>query len=53
MRNNIVLILMLVIPTLVTSQDVEMDLVNANEEFKWGVKFYNQGLYEKSVFFFF
>lgn len=32
------------------SQDVEMNLVNARDEFKWGVKFYNQGLYEKSVF---
>ncbi|OQY40815.1 MAG: hypothetical protein B6229_00620 [Spirochaetaceae bacterium 4572_7] len=32
------------------SQDVELNLVNAKDEFKWGVKFYNQGLYEKSVF---
>lgn len=34
----------------VTSQDVELNRINAKEEFKWGVKFFNQALYEKAVF---
>lgn len=36
--------------TLIFSQDVELNRINAKDEFKWGVKFFNQGLYEKSVF---
>lgn len=50
MVKKIALTIFLSLSSLLISQDVEMNLVNAKDEFKWGVKFYNQGLYEKSVF---
>lgn len=50
MRYKLILLLSIFIHIAITSQDVELRKVNAKDEFKWGVKFYNQGLYEKSVF---
>ncbi|MGL1892669.1 MAG: hypothetical protein OCD02_13650 [Spirochaetaceae bacterium] len=50
MKKAGIIILLLLIKVMIFSQDVELNRVNAKEEFKWGVRFYNQGLYEKSVF---
>lgn len=47
---KILSILLLLIFTSLNSQDVDLNKVKAGDEFMWGVKFYNQGLYEKSVF---
>ncbi|QEN03589.1 hypothetical protein EW093_02375 [Thiospirochaeta perfilievii] len=50
MSKRFLILLLLSLSTLIFSQDVELNRINALDEFKWGVKFYNQGLYEKSVF---
>ncbi len=50
MIKKISIFLMFLISLNLFPQDVELNRINALDEFKWGVRFYNQGLYEKSVF---
>lgn len=50
MKKYFIIIFSIFILLPIFSQDVELNRVNAKDEFKWGVRFYNQGLYEKSVF---
>lgn len=50
MIKRVILFIFILITSLLYSQDVELNRINAKDEFKWGVRFYNQGLYEKSVF---
>lgn len=50
MKRALLLILFIVITIPLISQNVELNRVNAKEEFMWGVKFFNQGLFEKAVF---
>lgn len=47
---KVLFLLLFTIPLILNAQNVELNRVNAKEEFMWGVKFFNQGLYEKSVF---
>lgn len=50
MIKNVSIFVMFLISFSLFSQDVELNRINALDEFRWGVRFYNQGLYEKSVF---
>lgn len=50
MNTKIILLFFVFVSSLSFSQDVELNRINAKEEFKWGVRFFNQGFYEKSVF---
>ncbi len=50
MKKIILIMFIFLVSSFTYSQDVDLNLVYAKDEFKWGVKFYNLGLYEKSVF---
>ena len=47
---KIVLLLVLLLPGAVYSQDrIDLDLLSARDEFKWGVKAYHRGLFSEAV----
>lgn len=50
MIKRVTLLFIIFISSFIYAQDVELNRINAKDEYKWGVRFFNQGLYEKSVF---
>lgn len=47
---NLIVIISLFFSMFLAAENVDLNLINAREEFRWGVKAYNDGLYSKAVF---